>query len=108
MEASYRSCTDFLRENNQAIEEVEEHNGKPGKDGGFSPPRGDGGVGWLAWWDGGEMLETKGCLMIFGFWIFMGFYDFLWIFMDVHGFSESEDAVFCVFSLSEWEPIGGF
>lgn len=32
VEASYRSCTDFLRENNQAIEEVEEHNGKPGKE----------------------------------------------------------------------------
>lgn len=32
VETAYRSCTTFVRENNEAIEEVEDHEGKPGKE----------------------------------------------------------------------------
>ena len=86
VEASYRSCTDFLRENNQAIEEVEEHNGKPGKDAelrrGSAWYPGVLGICWDGWGER-HLLED---LLIFG----------------VCRCSLFNNGVF-----TEWEPIGG-
>ena len=63
------------------------------------------GWGWNA--EDGRMFDDSWFLDFYGFVIdlLLMFYGFWWIFMD---FRSLQMQFFGVFSLSEWEPIGGF